>query len=191
MDAARRLFGEAGDVTLNGIAQEAGVGIATLYRHFPNRQVLAKAVMERLFDEDVEPLLEEFASGDASRGELLQVAEAVLDLLDRERGVVESIGDPAEVATYFLDRDDRLAQMVERARTSGNLRADIDAGDLPVLLATLATGAGVLHVVDPDARRRYLSLLLDGLNPSRAVPLPERQAPTLRTGGDDTKPGLR
>nr|WP_229713141.1 TetR/AcrR family transcriptional regulator [Streptomyces fuscichromogenes] len=47
------------------MAQEAGVGIATLYRHFPNRQSLAEAVYERIFSTEIEPLLVRLTSTDA------------------------------------------------------------------------------------------------------------------------------
>ncbi|MDQ7994158.1 MAG: helix-turn-helix domain-containing protein [Propionicimonas sp.] len=171
--AARRLLGEPTAASLNRIAQEAGVGIATLYRHFPNRQVLARAVLEQVFDEEVEPLLARFAEGDAPRADLLAVAERLVDLLHRERGVVASIGNPTDVTAHFLARDRRLADAVARARLAGNLRPDLDADDLPALLAMLVTGPGLLDA-EPTSRRRYLSLLLDGLNPGRAEPLPPR-----------------
>lgn len=173
LDAARRLLGDAGGVTLNRIANEAGVGVATLYRHFPNRQALARAVLDRVFDDEAEPLLAEFASSDASRDELLSVAEQLVEILRREHGVVQEIGDPAGAIEHLLRRDDRLAATVERAKAAGNLRSDLDTDDLPVLLAMLATGPGLM-AADPAARRRYLSLLLDGLNPSAAVQLPPR-----------------
>lgn len=170
LDAARRLLGDPA-ATLNKVAAEAGVGIATLYRHFPNRKVLAQAVLDRVFDEEAEPLLQEFCSTDASRDDLLAVADRLVDILRRERGVVREIGDAGEVTAHFLARNGRLAATVERAKAAGNLRPDLETDDLPVLLAVLTTGQGVVDA-DPATRRRYLSLLLDGLNPSGAVPLP-------------------
>jgi AcrR family transcriptional regulator len=175
LDAARRLLGEARSVPLSQIAQEAGVGIATLYRHFPNRQTLARAVLDRVFDDEAEPLLAEFTSSDASREDLLTVTERLMAILRRERGLVMEVGDAVGVVEHLLGRDARLATTVQRAKAAGNLRPDLEAEDLPVLLATLATGPALL-AADP-AGRRYLSYLLDGLNPSRAVPLPPR-APT-------------
>jgi AcrR family transcriptional regulator len=168
LDAARHLLADPGAVTLNRVAEEAGVGIATLYRHFPNRRALARAVLDRVFDEDAEPLMEEFASSDASREDLLAVAGRLVELLQRERRLIEEVGDLTEVTIHLLGRDGRLAGTVERAQAAGNLRPDLTADDLPVLLAMVATGSGLLDA-PPLARERYLSLLLDGLNPSRAV----------------------
>lgn len=147
------------------------MGTATLYRHFPNRQALARAVLDRVLDEEVESLLAEFTSGHASRDDLLAVSERLIDLLRRERGVVQLVGNLAEVTADFLTRDGRLADTVIRAKAAGNLRPDLEPGDLPMLLVMLTTGPA-LQDAQPAVRRRHLSLLLDGLNPSRAVPLP-------------------
>ncbi|MEA4944515.1 MAG: helix-turn-helix domain-containing protein [Propionicimonas sp.] len=178
LDAARRLLGD-GTVTLSRIAEEAGVGVATLYRHFPNRQVLARAVLNRVFDEEIDPLLAEFASGAATHQDLLTVAEQVVEVMRREIGVVQSVGNLHEVTAQFLGRDGRLRDTVARAQQAGNLRPDLDADDLPVLLAMVLTGQGVVDA-SPTVRRRYLSLLLDGLNPSGAVPLPPRGTAPLQ-----------
>lgn len=174
LDAARRLLGGHPATTLNKVASEAGVGIATLYRHFPNRQTLARAVLDRMFDEEAEPLLQEFCAGDVSREDLLTVTERFVEILQRERGVVHEVGNPADVVAHFLTRDARLTEAFARARVAGTLRPDLEADDLPVLLATLTTGPGLMDV-EPRLRRRYLSLLLDGLNPAAAVPLPPRE----------------
>lgn len=173
LDAARRLLADPGATTLARVASEAGVGIATLYRHFPNRQALARAVLDRVFDEEAEALLREFCAGDASREDLLAVSERILDILGREPGVVREIGNPAGVVAHFLARDSRLADTFARAQAAGNLRPDLEPDDLPILLALFTTGSGLL-AAEPATRRRYLSLLLDGLNPTQAVPLPAR-----------------
>jgi AcrR family transcriptional regulator len=179
LDAARRLLGEARGVPLSQIAQEAGVGIATLYRHFPNRQTLARAVLDSVFDDEAGPLLAEFTSSDASREDLLVVTERLMAILRRERGLVMEVGDAVGVVEHLLGRDGRLATTVQRAKAAGNLRPDLEAEDLPVLLAALATGPALLAA--GPAGRRYLSYLLDGLNPSRAVPLPPLASTDSRT----------
>lgn len=61
IEAAKRVFAAGdGSGTLNRIAKEAGVGIATLYRHFPNRETLAMAVYQQVFIRDIQPIFEEF-----------------------------------------------------------------------------------------------------------------------------------
>lgn len=174
LEAARHALERPGSVTLNLIAREAGVGIATLYRHFPNRELLAMAVMERVFAEEVRPLLKEFCASDASREDLLSVAERLVAILERERGVVESAGNVAAVTGEYLAGDHELRDTIARAQAAGNLRPDLEPDDVPALLAMVTTLPGLLDA-EPDARRRYLSLLLDGLNPARAVGLPSRR----------------
>jgi len=169
LDAARRVFATGdGTGTLNKIAQEAGVGIATLYRHFPNRQSLARAVYERMFTTEVEPLLTQLESGDAPRDALLDVTERIVEIARRERGLVASLGNLGKVTTDLLARH-RTAfdELVARGQAAGNLRVDIDGADVPHLLAMFTSGGSALDV-DADGRRRYLGLLLDALRPQPA-----------------------
>ncbi len=172
LDAARRLFASGnGSATLNRIAQEAGVGIATLYRHFPNRQVLARAVYDQLFDEQMRPLLERFERTDTPRDVLLDMSERLLLILGREGGLATSVGDVAEATRELLRRNgDLIEGAVRRAQEAGNLRSDLRPADIPTLMTLVAAGFSALN---EDSPRRYVSLLLDGLNPSLAQPLPE------------------
>jgi len=173
IEAARRVFATGdGAGALSRIAQDAGVGIATLYRHFPNRQALAHAVYDRIFSNEIAPLLAEFENGDAPRSVLLDLTERLADIADRERGLVGSLGNFTEVTAEFLTRDlDVFGPVVAKAQAAGNLRPDITASDIPKILALMVAGLGVLGD-DRAARRRYLSLLLDALNPAGATPLP-------------------
>lgn len=174
VDAARRVFASGdGTGTLDRIAQEAGVGIATLYRHFPNRQLLARAVYDRILVAEVEPLLAEFGRSDAPRSVLLDVAERLADIADRERGLVAALGNLPKVTREFLDRHgDTFAPVLVRGQAAGNLRPDMVAADIPNILAMAVAGLGAL-VNDGATRRRYLSLMLDALNPAQAAALPE------------------
>jgi AcrR family transcriptional regulator len=173
LDAARRIFATGdGSGTLARIAQEAGVGIATLYRHFPNRQSLAQAVYERLFTEEIEPILARFDGSVATRAAFLDVAERLIDIAQREPGLVASIGNLTEATTALLRRSVQLIRpILLQAQAAGTIRPDIDAADIPHLLAMVAAALGVLDS-DRPTRRRYLSLLLDALNPGQATPLP-------------------
>ena len=173
LEAARRVFSAGdGSGTLDRIAKEAGVGIATLYRHFPNREALARAVYDQIFIREVQPLFDEFERTDAPRGVLLDLAERLLAVLDRERGLTRSIGNVAEATRELMSRNSEvISRAVARAQLSGNLRPDIDSSDIPNLMTMVAAGFG--SISSGSARRRYLSLLLDSLNPAEAQPLPE------------------
>ncbi len=168
LDAARQVFATSdGASTLDKIARKAGVGIATLYRHFPNRQTLARAVYERVFVTEIEPLLAQVEDSDAPREILLEVAERIAEVARRERGLVASLGSLSETTADLLARHSpAFDDLVARGQAAGNLRDDIDGADVPQLLAMFASGAAVLDV-DTDTRRRYLGMLLDALQPRR------------------------
>lgn len=172
LDAARRVFATGGaSATLDRIAQEAGVGIATLYRHFPNRQLLARAVYAQLFEERMVPLLERFSDSDTPREVLLDMSEQLLLILGRAGGLAGSIGDVAEATRELLRRNgETIERAVHRAQDAGTLRPDLRPADVPTLITLVAAGFGALNDGSP---RRYVSLLLDGLNPTQAQPLPE------------------
>ncbi|MBU4215490.1 MAG: TetR/AcrR family transcriptional regulator [Actinobacteria bacterium] len=166
LDAARRVFQSGdGNRTLDRIAQEAGVGIATLYRHFPNRQSLAEGVYQRLFAQEIEPLLLQVEAADGSHRSLLALAERIVEITRRERGLVASLGDLGETTVDLLrPHRERFEELVARGHAAGNLRPELAGSDLPRLVAMLAS-AGLVLDVDEAERRRYLHLLLDGLRP--------------------------
>ncbi|MGW5113609.1 TetR/AcrR family transcriptional regulator [Nocardia sp. NPDC004123] len=173
IDAARRLFAtEGGSATLAHIAREAGVGVATLYRHFPNREALARAVYERILTTEIQPVLAELDAEGRPREALLDVAEHVADIMHRERGLVTSVGNLTEVTAEFLAQSEEIfGAAVARAQAAGNLRPDIEPQDVPYLVSMIITALGAVELEKP-ARRRYLSFLLDALNPAQATPLP-------------------
>ncbi|MGQ4598971.1 TetR family transcriptional regulator [Nocardia sp. R6R-6] len=173
IEAARRLFAaNEGSTTLARIAREAGVGVATLYRHFPNREALALAVYERILTTEIQPLLGELDQSDTPRTVLLEVAERLADITRAERGLADSIGNLPRVTADFLGRsDETFGPAIARAQAAGNLRPDIEPRDVPYLVAMTITALGAIDL-DKPSRRRYLSLLLDALNPAQATPLP-------------------
>jgi len=172
VEAARKVFSSGdGSGSLDRIAREAGVGIATLYRHFPNRQALARAVFDRIFAGEVEPLFAAFEKG-APRATMLDLAEKLAEIAERERGLASSLGNLAEVALEYLRRKTEVfAPLVRRAQSAGTLRHDLVADDIPNLLALMVAGLPALGA-GAATRRRYLSMMLDALDPAAAAPLP-------------------
>ncbi len=180
LDAALRVFATGdGTATLEKIAREAGVGIATLYRHFPNRQSLARAVYERLFTAEIEPLLLRLEDGDAPQDALLDVAERVVEVARRERGLVATLGSLGAVTNELLvGHREQFEALVARGQASGHLRQDLAGTDVPHLLAMVASGGSALDV-DRATRRRYLRMMLDGLRPPVPSTFVTRGARTL------------
>ena len=174
IQAARTVFARSGvDAPAKEITDLAGVGVGTLYRHFPRRAALVAAVLQHEID----------ACADA--GPALSAAhEPVLALarwMDRytafvgtKRGLASALhsGDPAfeGLHAYFLQRlEPALAELLDAAAATGEVRDDIGARD--VLHAIALLSRPVPGEDDPAYSRRLVSVFVDGLRtPSRPAP---------------------
>jgi AcrR family transcriptional regulator len=170
LDAASAAFAEHGadDVSLEEIARRAGVGIGTLYRHFPTRPALLEAV----YRDQVELL-------SARSGELLQAESPGEALADWLRALVKFSSTKRSLTSALLatlGKDSDLLSscgqviraaaesLLARAQQAGVVRPDADAGDLIRLVhaVNIATERGP---ADPGQADRMLALILDGLRP--------------------------
>lgn len=153
------------DVSLDAVAREAGVGIGTLYRHFPTREALVEAAyrseLTRLTDAAPQ-LLEEHAPDTALRAWMngfLDYTAAKRGMADALRAVVAAGANP-----YATSRDQLVAAvsaLLSAGAAAGLLRGDVDPLDLLIGLNGLAVVAG-----EPSRREqagRLLDLLMDGL----------------------------
>jgi AcrR family transcriptional regulator len=163
---AADVFAEHGlDVSLGHIAQRAGVGAGTVYRHFPSKQTLVEAVLADHVDGLVAAAGRWSASaapGDALFGFLLEVIEKttsgrpVCDALTADRTWPHA--ELAAAALRFRAALDRLLRSAVRA---GAIRRDVQADDL---VAVVAGGAALRSAHRNRARgTRLVRLLLDGL----------------------------
>lgn len=178
--AAREVFAERGvDASLEEIARRAGVGIGTLYRHFPSRDALVEAVFERRVGEIVAITETAAADPDAWRA-FTGFLEQMVELQSGDRMLNNVLwrsapGDErVEVARTRLRG--LFGQIIERAQAQGNLRADFDMADLAVLLWSFGPLAEVAVDLGPRVWTRHLHLLLDGLEATNATP---QSAPPL------------
>src|SRR5271166_288681 len=178
LDAAAELFMERGlGVTLNDIAHHADVGVGTVYRRFPDKELLIDA----LFEERVEEML---ALAERSLGDpdpwhgLASFLEQGLELQARDMGLKQLLlGTPQGCARVGGVRERLLpivTALVTRARDAGQLRADIEPEDLAVTQWMLGTVVDYGREVRPELWRRYLYLLLRAI---RAEPTPAEALP--------------
>jgi AcrR family transcriptional regulator len=166
LDAAVRAFSQLGpDVTLDAIAKDAGVGIGTLYRHFPTREALVEAAyrneLARLCDAAAE-LLETLPADQATRTWMDRFVDYMTTkrgMADALRAVIASGGNP------FAESRDRLIDtitvLLKSGVSAGTLRGDVEPGDVLASLGGVSLTAG-----DPEKRDqagRLLDLLMDGL----------------------------
>jgi AcrR family transcriptional regulator len=164
LDAARAVFDEQGTgAPLDDIARRAGVGNATMYRHFANRRELALAV----YADEVDAL--------CARGDALLDADSPADALytwllafvshvatRRELAVLDADQPGTDVSARYAQWHEAMHRtataLVDRARAAGAVRADVDPGDLLRLTSGIAlTGA------DPH---RLLRLVRHGTTPA-------------------------
>ncbi|MFD5751788.1 TetR/AcrR family transcriptional regulator [Streptomyces sp. NPDC127033] len=179
--AGRTVLGK-GEGSLEQIAAEAGVGIATLYRHFPNREAVVRAVLEDILDTDLIPLVERAAHSPHTRQALQEIATRLLDLITEERGLVTFASNFADVAVDVLQRfSASLHPLLARAQQAGEIRPDLTAEDIPHFLVMAVAGLA-LPGTTPSLRARFITLLFDSLNPVGATTLPPSH-----TGEDDLR----
>jgi AcrR family transcriptional regulator len=175
LDAAAAIFAERGlDAGVAEIAARAGVGSATLFRRFPTKQDLIVAVVEARILEMGDELQAALRAEDPWAG-LVAAMEAIARVQARDRGLFEAIGGTVSADEHLHARHGELlavlAAIAERAKAAGSLREDVAATDLPLLAAAAAGTCAVAGDAD-DLWRRYLGIMLDGLRPAAATPLP-------------------
>jgi AcrR family transcriptional regulator len=176
--AARQVFCDHGlEAPLEEIARRAGVGIGTLYRHFPARVALLDAVLADTVQAHVDVAERALEMEDPWEGFAFYL-EQTGRLQAANRGLNDAMGMRFPHTTKLEVARTRLfelvAQILDRAKQSGQLRADLTTEDLAlvtwanarILQAGRAAGA-------PDAWRRHLGFLLDGFRAERAHPLPQ------------------
>ena len=172
LSVARELLAR-GDASLqmNQIAREAGVGVGTVYRHFPTRQ----ALLEELVNEHVQLLIahaREAGESDEPGPGLRRFLGMALELMLADVGLAEVLNAPTDANTRTARLKTELVaattRLLDQARRTGSVRADIGVDDLQRLMC------GIEHAVRIGAERRslaerYLSVLLDGLRPPPSV----------------------
>jgi AcrR family transcriptional regulator len=174
--SARELFAGAGvDVSVEEITHHAGLGMGTLYRHFPTKEELIDAVLEDAFAQIV-ALAEEAAAAEDAWAGFASFLERTLALHAANRGLKDVLatrdhGQPRAEAMRSRLRP-LLRRVIERAQAEGTLRADFTPEDLPLVFWTGGRVVETTGAVAPEHWRRYLGLLLDGLRASAATPLP-------------------
>jgi AcrR family transcriptional regulator len=169
--AAKRVF-SAGDAkaSLEAVARAAGVGIGTLYRHFPTRESLYEAVYRREVDE-LAALADKLKSEATPDAALRRWVEANIDFFATKKGMAAALALAAhnkDLTAYSFDRLTRaVGGLLDHARSAGALRVEVKPEDLLRALV----GMCVIQQDQPDWRKTVVSLMnvfLDGLLRSSA-----------------------
>ena len=173
--AAAEEFASRGmDASVADIARRAGVGKGTVFRHFPTKDDLLAAVVLDRVDELAALARRLFRADDAGDAlfELLAAAAGKQQQLDlsflREAGDINERLRAARERLFAA-----IVAMVERAQAAGAVRADVTGLDVILLMCAPAHVAGFVPTASPETWRRYLAIIIDGLRPEGAHPLPE------------------
>jgi len=170
LEVARETFTQEGlSVPVDLIAERANVGVGTFYRHFPNKEVLAGAILASRLESligEAEQLEGAPDPGDAFFGFLRLMAERSSADMALADAFTEAGYDVKSGSAEFKERLlETLARMLARAQATGAVRADLTSSDVLALMAAscMATGRFGLSGADRD---RVLGVVFAGLRPA-------------------------
>jgi AcrR family transcriptional regulator len=169
VDAARKVFADqGGGASMEAIAKQAGVGVGTLYRHFPKRI----DVVEAVYRDDVDTLVGAAEQGLAELDpwEALEAwLRAYVDYGRAKRTFLNELHEAFEKNPDLkpASRDRIFAaceRVLKRAQDAGKARTDIDGEDLMQLISPMCMNS----TLAPEQGDRLLGMILDGLRPNRS-----------------------
>jgi len=164
IEAARTAFRDAdADTSLEEIAKRAGVGIGTLYRHFPTRLALLEGVYRDEVDE-LDRATQGLMESDDPEQALNTWLDLFVDYATTKRALfhelVDAIGRDSELLTHSRGVIERSASgILGRAQEAGAIRTDIEFGDV----LRLAGGCTMMPGSTDEQRKRMMRVVVDGL----------------------------
>jgi AcrR family transcriptional regulator len=168
IEAAKAAFAEAGtDVSLEEIARRAGVGIGTLYRHFPTRDAVVEAVYRREVQQLADAATRLLAAHPP--GEALHAWMGVfVDYIATKKLIAPALAVPGAdrselYAAAGTAMTGSISELVSRAKASGDIRPDADPEDL--LRALIGFTYGNASPGWRESALRLIEILMDGLRP--------------------------
>jgi len=165
LEAAKAVFAESGvDAPVRDIAQKAGVGVGTFYRHFPERAGLIAAVFRREVDACADAAAR-LSAENTPFDAMAKWIQLFAEFIATKRGLASALhaGSPAfdSLPAYFDQRlRPALETLLAAAVASGDARRDVDADDIIGAVASLAMATKPDR---PGQARRMVALFVDGL----------------------------
>ena len=184
LEAAKVVFSAGGpEASLEAVAREAGVGIGTLYRHFPTREALYEAVYRREV-EQLSELAEELKDDGEPVEALRRWLRSNVEFVATKKGMAAALAlaagpPPSELTAFSFERLTKaIGMLLQRAVAAGEIRADVGPEDL------LRTLVGMCMLHDQPGWQagviRMLDVLVDGLRGQAhaSKPAPRRSPKT-------------
>jgi len=163
--AARAVFSEQGvDAQMDDVARRADVGVGTVYRHFPTKDALLRALTEELFDviaAHARALLEHDDPWEAFKDALwfgaAQTAgdRAFSELVAAQKKTLEQCPGQEDLTVT-------IGELMRRCIAAGKMRPDVVIDDIPLVMCGVGSASVMPHSM-PDAWRRHLGIVLDGM----------------------------
>jgi AcrR family transcriptional regulator len=170
LEAAKIVFSAGGaEASLEAVARQAGVGIGTLYRHFPTREALFEAVYRREV-EQLSELAEQLESEPSAVEALRHWLRSTVQFVATKKGMMAAlavvVSANSELAAYsHAHLTSSIGALLSRAVRAGDVRADVDADDL------LRALVGMCYMHDQpgwqESVTRLLDVFVDGLKVKR------------------------
>ncbi|MBP2705523.1 TetR/AcrR family transcriptional regulator [Microbispora sp. RL4-1S] len=186
LGAAADVFAEYGtEASVTQIAQRAGIGKGTVFRHFPTKEDLLAAIVGELLDALVDTGVA-LSDADDPEAALLAFMTAGVELQVKDRAFCEVVGRPSLRHPDVQAGIERLCEVAEtltdRARRQGTVRQDITGRDIVLLVGGVHQTAAPAMDADPELWRRYLGLVFDGIRAVTAAPLAHPAPDHMRLG---------
>jgi AcrR family transcriptional regulator len=186
IDAARDVFAERGlEATLDEVAERAGVGTGTAYRHFRNKRELAAEVLAEATQQIATDADDALQIADPWLA-LVAFFEATAERQAADRGLYQALagyGSAEDKTRIWPAIVSSVTELFDRARAQGAIRADAVPEDAAAIFALLGAAFEMSERAANDLWRRYLALVLDGLRATDRGPLPGA-SPTFATLDD-------
>jgi AcrR family transcriptional regulator len=168
LDVAEDVFGKGGEsASTEEVARLAGVGIATVFRHFPTKAALLEAVLARRFDrlrEQAEALLSAADPGQAFAGFFSYLVADAPAKIGIGEALLDAGGDGGEAARASDELRRAFGALLRRAQQAGVIRDDAELPEVYALLVGVSRAAAQQHL-DEEGRARVLAIVFDGLAP--------------------------
>lgn len=176
VSAASEAFAEHGtEVSVAQIAERAGIGKGTVFRHFPTKDdLLAAIVCEKMhaLAATGERLTE---AGDPAEG-LREFMSAAVELQVQDRAFCQVVHGVADDHAEVRESQERVSAVTEaltdRARRHGAVRQDMTGQDVMLLMSGIPLAVSRVHTTQPHLWRRYLRLVFDGMQTADGPALP-------------------
>jgi AcrR family transcriptional regulator len=172
LTAAREVFAEHGpEAQMDDVARRAQVGVGTVYRHFPTKEALIEALVAEAFERLVVVAKEQAQRDDDPWDALVTTLWAGAEIMAGDRAVsaiLSEVYGPVNVDPDLqLQMHETTTILIDRAREAGALRPDVMLDDIPMVMCGIGMATCKPHTV-PDAWRRHITILLDGLRAANA-----------------------